>query len=187
MESFFSITIVAIALSMDSFAVSLSNGLSIKKLSAFKILIIASFFAFFQAFMPLLGWLSGMGIENYIESIDHWIAFILLSIIGGKMIYEGITSQNEHQTKSFKYSSIVSESIATSIDAFVVGISFSILDIAIVNSVIIIGIVTFIFSILGLYLGKYLGKKIGKPAEILGGIILIGIGSKILIEHLFFT
>ena len=171
---------------MDSFAVSISNGLTIKNISLSRSLIIAFSLAFFQALMPLLGWLAGNGIEAYIQQIDHWVAFILLTFIGGKMLYEGF--QKEEEKEDFKLSNItlIGQSIATSIDAFAVGISFAVLDYEITLPVIIIGLVTFIFSILGLSLGKLFGKKLGKSVEIFGGLVLIAIGLRILIEHLYF-
>ncbi len=187
MTSLLSIVIIAIGLSMDSFAVSLSNGMSIAKLSIQKMLLIAFSLAFFQAFMPFLGWLSGIGIEEYIKEIDHWIAFILLFFIGGKMIYEGIFNKDQQSKKTtFKIKVLILQSIATSIDAFAVGISFAFLDVDISEPIVIIGLVTFIFSITGLILGKKMGQKLGHKAEIFGGLVLLGIGTKILIEHLIF-
>jgi len=188
MTSLLSLILVAIGLSMDSFAVSLSNGMSITKLSIQKMLLIAFSLAFFQAFMPLLGWLSGIGIENYIKEIDHWIAFVLLSFIGGKMVYEGFFDKDQQNKETtFKIRILVLQSIATSIDAFAIGISFAFLDVDIIEPIVIIGLVTFIFSIAGLILGKTIGQKLGSKAEIFGGLVLIGIGIKILIEHLFLT
>ena len=188
MTSLLSIVLIAIGLSMDSFAVSLSNGMSIKELSIQKMLLIAFSLAFFQAVMPLLGWLSGIGIEDYIKEIDHWIAFVLLSFIGGKMVYEGFFAKDQQSKKTtFKTKTLILQSIATSIDAFAVGISFAFLDVNIIKPVVIIGLVTFLFSITGLVLGKTIGKRLGHKAEIFGGLVLIGIGTKILIEHLFFA
>ena len=186
MESILAIIILAIGLSMDSFSVSLSNGLSIRNLPFRKSLIIASILAFFHALMPFLGWLSGIGFKDYIEEIDHWIAFVLLSFIGGKMLYEGLTQKFNDTIKDLKISILIVQAIATSIDAFTVGLSFAFFEVNILSSILIISGTTFVFSLLGLFLGKKLGKKIGNKAEIFGGLVLIGIGVKILIEHLFF-
>lgn len=183
---FLTIILIAIGLSMDSFAVSIANGLSINNLNLKKSILIASSLAIFQAVMPLLGWFCGIGIEKYIREIDHWTAFILLSIIGTKMLYEAITNNDEEKIKELKLSSLITQSIATSIDAFAVGISFAFLNSSITFPILIIGIVTFAFSMLGLKIGKSVGNKLGKSVEFLGGLVLIGIGIKILIEHLYF-
>ncbi len=182
-----SIIIIAIGLSMDSFAVSITNGLTIRDLNVKRILMISFSLAFFQGLMPLIGWLAGIGIERYIREFDHWIAFLLLLFIGGKMIYEGLLRKNgiEKDTE-LKILTLIGQSFATSIDAFAVGISFAFLNSSIVTPVLLIGLVTFIVSMIGLQLGKYFGKRIGKSVEIFGGIVLIGIGVKILIEHLYF-
>jgi putative Mn2+ efflux pump MntP len=180
----FSIILIAIGLSMDSFAVAISNGLTIKNLNKKKALLIAISLAVFQALMPLIGWFAGMSIEKYIEAFDHWIAFGLLLFIGGKMIFEAFINKGESIGKELKFITLIGQSIATSIDALAVGISFAILKMEIIIPVIIIGVVTFIFSLLGLQLGSYLGKKLGKYVEIFGGIVLIGIGVKILLEHM---
>jgi len=182
-----SIIIIAIGLSMDSLAVSISNGLSIRNLTFSKSLLIALSLAFFQAIMPLIGWFAGNGIDEYIQEIDHWVAFILLAFIGGKMLYDGFQKNEQTATTKLSGLTLIGQSIATSIDAFAVGISFAVLDYEITLPVIIIGLVTFTFSMLGLQLGKLFGKKLGKSVEIFGGLVLIGIGIKILIEHIYFT
>lgn len=180
------ILLIAIGLSMDSFAVSIANGLSLQNLDLKKTILIASSLAFFQAIMPLLGWLAGIGVEKYIREIDHWTAFLLLSIIGSKMLYEAIVDSDDEKVKELKLTSLLAQSIATSIDAFAVGISFAFLNTSITFPVLIIGIVTFGFSLLGLKIGKIFGDKLGKSVEFFGGIVLIGIGVKILIEHIYF-
>jgi len=180
------IILIAVGLSMDSFAVSVTNGLTINDLNVRKILTISFSLAFFQSLFPLLGWLAGIGIEKYIREFDHWIAFLLLLFIGGKMIYEGFQKNGIKEKSELKILTLIGQSIATSIDAFAVGISFAFLNLSITTPVLLIGIVTFIASIIGLHIGKYLGKKIGKSVEIFGGIVLIGIGVKILVEHLYF-
>ncbi len=181
-----SIILIAVGLSMDSFAVSITNGLTIKNMTTKKVLLIAGSLAIFQALMPLLGWVAGVGVEKYIKEIDHWIAFILLGFIGVKMIYEGITKDESPKEHDLKPITLIGQSIATSIDALVVGVSFAFLSLPIITPVIVIGIVTLVFSLFGLYLGKCFGKKLGSSIEIFGGIVLLGIGIKILIEHLYF-
>ena len=181
-----SIILIAIGLSMDSFAVSVTNGLTIRDLNVKRILTISFSLAIFQALMPLIGWFAGIGIEKYIKEFDHWIAFLLLSFIGVKMIYEGLKKNDITKDSELKILTLIGQSFATSIDAFAVGISFALLNLSIVTPVLIIGSITFIVSMIGLQLGKYFGKKIGKSVEIFGGIVLLGIGFKILIEHLYF-
>lgn len=181
-----SIILIAVGLSMDSFAVSLSDGLCVKNLNVKKILTIALSLSIFQALMPLLGYLAGVGIESYIKEFDHWIAFLLLGFIGLKMIYEAFMNKKNGAATELKLITLIGQSFATSIDALAVGISFALLDISILKPVVIIGFTTLIFSLLGLQLGKYFGKRIGKPVEIFGGLVLLGIGIKILIEHLYF-
>ena len=183
----FSIVLIAIALSMDSFAVSIVNGLMMPKLRFVKAMGIAFSLAFFQAAMPYLGWFAGSVIESQIKSIDHWLAFVLLSIIGIKMIYESYKADDDvNKEESLKFSTLIVQSIATSIDALAVGISFAFLEINIYSSIIIIGIITFLFSMIGLKLGKSIGVKTKSKIEIFGGALLILIGLKILIEHLYF-
>jgi len=180
------ILLLALGLSIDSFAVSVANGLTIKNLSLANKLKIAFALAIFQGLMPLIGWYAGIEIAGYIKKIDHWIAFILLAFIGVKMIYESFTKEETEKNEVLKNSRLIAQSIATSIDAFAVGISFAFLDVDIVVPVIIIGVVTFIASIFGLQIGKYMGVRFGKYIEVFGGLVLIGIGLKILIEHLYF-
>jgi len=182
---FLSILLIAIGLSMDSFAVSISNGLTIQDLNAKRVLTISLSLAFFQAAMPFIGWFAGLGIEEYIKEIDHWVAFILLTVIGAKMVIEGIRKNGAEGDSELRIITLIGQSFATSIDAFAVGISFALLNQSIILPVLVIGLVTFGFSLLGLYLGKYIGKRLGKAVEIFGGIVLIGIGLKILIEHQF--
>lgn len=181
-----SIILIAIGLSMDSFAVSVTNGLTITDLTIRKSLTISFSLAIFQGFMPLLGWFAGIRVEKYIQEIDHWMAFVLLGIIGIKMIYEGLIKSEASRMYELSPITLLAQSISTSIDAFVVGISFALLGWAIIKPVLIIGVTTLIFSLIGLQLGQYLGRKSGKSATIIGGLVLIGIGVKILIEHLYF-
>ena len=182
----FSIIVIAIGLSMDTFAVSIVNGLTMPQLKFLRAMSIALVMALFQAVMPLIGWYAGCVVQEEIKSIDHWVAFGLLAFIGLKMIRErGASIQDKEHNSQLKWSVLVYQSIATSIDALAVGISFALLDINIISSVIIIGIATFLFAMIGLKLGKSVGGKIRSNIELIGGLILILIGIKILIEHLF--
>ena len=181
-----SIVLIAIGLSMDSFAVSIVNGLMMPKLRFDRALGIAMVLAVFQAAMPWLGWYAGSVIEEQIKSIDHWLAFFLLSIIGLKMIYDSYQAQDDVvKLKSLKFKTLIGQSIATSIDALAIGVSFAFLEINIYQSIFIIGIITFLFSMVGLKLGKTIGKHTRSRIEIFGGVLLILIGLKILLEHLF--
>lgn len=179
------IVFLAIGLSFDSFAVSVCSGLNLPHIRFFQATKIALFLAVFQSFMPLLGWLVGNSMKSVIEPVDHWIAFGLLSLIGGKMIIESfVNSENREIKNPLHIRVILTLSLATSIDALAVGFSFATLLNKIVIAVIIIGSVTFIASMLGILLGKKTGPKINRYAEITGGLILILIGLKILIEHI---
>jgi len=180
--------VIALGLSLDSFAVSLANGLSIKKLNAWLIFKSSTNLALFQGLMPALGYYLAVGFQHIIQAYDHWIAFILLFLIGSKMIYEGLNKTEEVSKNGVELSRIklVGQGIGTSIDALAIGVSFAFLEIDIITPVIIIFSVTFVASLIGIQIGKYYGKRLGSKMEILGGIILIGIGLKILIEHLFF-
>lgn len=175
---------------MDAFAISLTKGFCIRKDALKKSLIIAILFGLFQGIMPLLGWLSGIYFESYIKSIDHWIAFILLGFLGIKMIRDSIKSKDEEELEcaidddNLNIKELIILAIATSIDALAVGISFAFLSVNIVKASLVISITTFIICFFGVYFGKLIGKYIQKYSEILGGLILIGIGIKILIEHL---
>jgi len=180
------IILIALGLSMDSFAVSVTNGLIINNLNIKKMFAISFSLAIFQALMPLLGWFAGIKTAKYIDNYDHWIAFILLSVIGIKMIYEGMLKKGEEEKNNLKLLTLLTQSFATSIDAFAAGISFAMLEMSIIFPVVIIGIITLAASMTGLNIGKYWGNKLGKTAEIAGGIVLLAIGTKILIEHLFF-
>lgn len=178
--------ILSIALAMDCFAVSFSAGSLQGELRLRHTLILAFFFGFFQAMMPVIGYFGGEVVVKYVSNFDHWIAFIILLFIGGKMIFEAVhPSPDEKKINVMKPRTLIILSIATSIDALAVGFSFSMLAVNIWLAVIIIGIGSFVLSIAGVYMGKTLSQII-KPsyAEIFGGLVLIGIGTKILIEHL---
>ena len=177
--------LLAIGLSIDSFAVSVCSGLNLPHIRFFQAAKIAIFLALFQAFMPLIGWLVGNSMKSLIEPVDHWIAFGLLSLIGGKMIIESLISSEMREIKNpLNIKVILVLSLATSIDALAVGFSFATLLDKILFAALIIGAVTFIASMLGILLGKKTGPKVNRFAEITGGLILIFIGTKILIEHL---
>ena len=186
MSLFIEIFLIGVGLSMDAFAVSICKGLSMKKIKKRDVFIIALFFGGFQALMPFIGWFLGKGFESYITSIDHWIAFILLGIIGGKMLIDGIKAEDDEETGEFKLDlkELFLLAIATSIDALAVGITFTFLNYPIVECMSLIGCTTFIISFIGVYIGKIFGSKYEHKAEIAGGIILIVIGLKILLEHL---
>ncbi|MEI7423589.1 MAG: manganese efflux pump MntP family protein [Prolixibacteraceae bacterium] len=182
----FTVVVLAIGLSMDSFAVSISCGLAEQNVSFSHAVKISFAFAFFQGFLPIVGWILGTGIKIYVERVDHWIAFILLAYLGGKMIYEGITMPaDKKESNIYSFRHIMTLSIATSIDALVVGFSYALAETEkIFGGAVIIGAVTFFFSMLGIRIGKDVGGRFGSKVEILGGLILIGIGLKILLEHL---
>ena len=177
------ILLIALGLAMDSFSVSIANGLATKTFKISKALTIALFFGFFQALMPIFGWLAGESIADYISAFDHWIAFALLTFIGIKMIYESITDKPNNFLGTYTIKVILILSIATSIDALAVGLSFSFLDISIFFPAIIIGVTAFLLSFFGVYVGRRFGKILKNRIEILGGLILIIIGIKILFEH----
>ena len=177
--------LLAVGLSMDAFAVSVCKGLSTRNLSARHYLIIGAWFGGFQALMPTLGYFLGTAFQKYIESIDHWVAFVLLVLIGSNMIREALSKEEEQTDASFGLKSMFLLAVATSIDALAVGITFALLpDVNVPAAVGFIGCITFILSGVGLKVGNVFGLKYKSKAEICGGIILILIGLKILLEHL---
>ena len=179
--------VIAIGLAMDAFAVSVSSGVVIKKMHVRHAMKIAAFFGGFQALMPYIGWEIGKLASDYVKCCDHWIAFILLSFIGGKMIYEAKwCKEEEKKANPLNLHILIMLAIATSIDALAVGVTFSFLGINIASPILIIGLVTFIMSFAGAYIGDYFGHLFEDKLEMLGGIILIAIGTKILIQHLYF-
>jgi len=183
----FTIILLAVGLAMDAFSVSITRGLTLIKGNIKQAFIIALFFGSFQAFMPVFGWISGIKLAEFIQSVDHLVAFILLSLIGIKMIYESLKKREDEDICAlFSLKELLILSIATSIDAFAVGVTFAFLNVSIIEPILIIGFVTFILSFLGFYVGKKVGHMFENKIEILGGLILIGIGLKILLEHLFF-
>lgn len=179
------ILIIAIGLSFDTFAVSVSSGVIMPRITFRQGVKIAFVMAFFQALMPLIGWIAGKGIADYVRDFDHWIAFFLLLGLGLKMFYESFSKDAEQKINPLDLKVRIGMAIATSIDALIIGFSFAFLEFRIVASTIIIGATTFIVSMLGLLFGKKIGSHLGKRMEIVGGFILIGIGTKILLEHLY--
>ena len=188
MTVFIELLLIGIGLAMDAFAVSVCKGLAMSKVRKKEACIIALFFGGFQAFMPFLGWLLGTRFQSYIERFDHWVVFMLLGAIGGKMIFEAVHEKDEVMTLQIdpplKIKELTVLAIATSIDALAVGITFAILAYPIVEAVTIIGISTFLICVVGVYVGNFFGSRYKSKAEIAGGIILILIGLKILLEHL---
>lgn len=183
---FLELFMIAIGLSMDAFAVSLGKGLGMSRLSYRRVVIIAAFFGGFQAAMPLFGWLLGRQFEQYITSVDHWIAFALLSFIGVKMLREAGRDGNEclAYEERLQLRELFVLAVATSIDALAVGITFAFLKVSILPSVALIGVTTFALSAAGAVVGYRFGAKFKNKAEMAGGVILILIGIKILLEHL---
>lgn len=185
MAIFIELFLMGVGLSMDAFAVSICKGLGMRKVNKKQALVIGLFFGGFQALMPFVGWLLGSQFEKYITSIDHWIAFILLGIIGGKMIVESVKPDKEDdEVKEMDAPLDLKEMFVTSIDALAVGITFAFLDYPIVEAITIIGISTFFISIGGVYVGNFFGNKYEKKAEFAGGLILVLLGVRILLTHL---
>lgn len=184
--SLFELIMIAIGLSMDAFAVSVTNGMLKKKFSLKYSVTMAGMFGLFQMAMPIIGYYAGVLFKELIQSIDHWIAFVLLMFIGGKMIYEAIWGKKEEDSSPVTGKMLVVMAIATSIDALAVGVSLAVLSVNIITSSLLIGIITFGICFFGAWIGSSFGKLFKNAPEIVGGLILMGIGTKILIEHLFF-
>ena len=184
---FVTVFLTGVALSMDAFAVAICKGLKMQKLNYKQMGLIALFFGGFQALMPFIGWTLGHSFKDYIESFDHWVAFALLVFIGGKMIYESFKGDDD-DCGDFDIKELFIMAIATSIDAMAAGIAFAIDGIetlsSILWSVLVIGVTTFILSAVGVFIGHRFGAVYKSKAELAGGVILILIGAKILLEHL---
>ena len=181
--------LLGVGLSMDAFAVSVCKGLGMRKLNKKQALIIGLYFGGFQALMPFVGWLLGSQFQKYITSIDHWIAFILLGFIGGKMMIEAVREWNEEEVVDvmdapIDHKNMLVLAVATSIDALAVGITFAFLGTPIVEAITIIGITTMVISIAGIVVGNFFGSRYKSKAEFIGGLILVLLGLKILLEHL---
>ena len=189
MEYLVEFLLLGVGLAMDAFAVSICKGLAMRKVNKKQAVVIALFFGGFQAIMPIVGWFLCKGFQNYIEAFNHWIASALLAFIGMKMIIETLSEKEEDvvvekMDPPLDMKEMLMLAIATSIDALAVGISLAALDRPIVESATIIGVVTFIISIVGVYIGNFFGNRYKKRAELAGGIILVLIGVKILCEHM---
>ena len=189
MAIFIELFLLGVGLSMDAFAVSVCKGLGMRKLNKKQAVIIGLYFGGFQALMPLIGWLLGSQFQKYITSIDHWIAFILLGFIGGKMIIEAVREWNEEEIVEvtdapIDHKNMLVLAVATSIDALAVGITLAFLKVNIWAAASFIGVTTFIISAAGVKIGHVFGEKYTNKAELAGGLILMGIGVKILLEHL---
>ena len=185
--SIIEIALIGVGLAMDAFAVSICKGLAMRRMNYKKAIIIAAFFGVFQALMPALGYVLGTTFANKIAAIDHWIAFILLALIGANMIKEALSSDDDEcQDDSLRLGDLIMLSIATSIDALAVGITFAFINVSLLLSVSMIGIITFIICVIGVKVGNVFGEKYKSKAELAGGLILIVMGAKILIDHLFF-
>ena len=182
--------LIAVSLAMDAFAVSVSNGIALKNFRVSDGMKMGVFFGLFQCIMPIVGWILGNSVRVYIEAVDHWIAFILLLLIGGNMVKESLSKDDDEEDCKCDFiltnKKLFLQAIATSIDALAVGISFAMLKVDIIGASIIIGLVCFTISFAGGSLGKKLGEVFEERAEFLGGMVLIAIGAKILAEHLLF-
>ena len=178
--------LIAVGLSMDAFAVSVCKGLAMPKCTFKKAAIVGLWFGGFQALLPAIGYILGAQFQEAIASIDHWIAFVLLALIGGNMIHEALDNDEEEADASLDVKTMFLLAVATSIDALAIGITFAFLKVNIIPAVCFIGIVTFIISFAGVKIGNVFGARYKNKAEIVGGVILILLGLKILLEHLGF-
>ena len=185
---FVELFLIGVGLSMDAFAVSICKGLGMSRLNMRQAAVISLFFGGFQALMPLIGWALGSQLTDFITPIDHWIAFGLLAFVGGKMLWDAFHEDDEAEgvqtDEKLDLKELLMLAIATSIDALAVGITFAFLQVAIVPSITIIGLTTFVISFAGVAVGHFFGARFEKPAIIVGGVVLILIGVKILLEHL---
>ncbi len=185
---FVELFLIGVGLSMDAFVVSICKGLGMSRLNMRQAAVISLFFGGFQAFMPLIGWALGSQLTDFITPIDHWIAFGLLAFVGGKMLWDAFHEDDEDEgvqtDEKLDLKELLMLAIATSIDALAVGITFAFLQVAIVPSITIIGLTTFVISFAGVAVGRFFGARFEKPATIVGGVVLILIGVKILLEHL---
>jgi putative Mn2+ efflux pump MntP len=185
--SFLTILVIAVGLAMDAFAVSIASGTAYRQLKVRHALRIALFFGGFQALMPLIGALAGLSVKNYIAEYDHWIAFVILAAVGGKMIYESFKiTQAEKSNNPTDILVLLALSVATSIDALAIGVTLSLVAASIITAVLVIGLVTFALSYAGVMIGKKFGHIFESKIEAVGGLVLIILGVKILLEHTVF-
>ena len=180
------VLLTSIGLAMDALAVSICKGLSFSKIRFKNVIIVGLYFGIFQALMPLIGYILGSRFKELIVSVDHWIAFFLLALIGLSMLKEGLSKEYDNLDDNVSLKAMFPLAIATSIDALAVGITFSFLDVNILESIIFIGSITFFISLVGVVIGNKVGIKYQKKSQVIGGVILIIIGLKILLEHLGF-
>jgi len=180
----FEIVFIGVGLAMDAFAVSVCKGLSMKKINWKNTIIIALYFGIFQALMPVIGYFLGSTFSDIVQKIDHWLAFVLLATIGINMIKESTDDELEKRNDQVDFKTMIVLAVATSIDALAVGITFAFFRVNLLLSIALIGVITFVLSILGVLIGNKFGDKLQNKAELTGGIILIIIGLKILLEHL---
>lgn len=178
--------LIAIGLAMDAFAVSLGKGLTLKRVEGKFALVAGAWFGGFQALMPIIGYLLGRTFAGFVISVDHWIAFVLLALIGINMIRDTLWGDKEQHTSDFSARSMFLMAVATSIDALAVGVTMAFLDVNIWIAATVIGVITFALSAVGVVLGYRFGTLLGSKAGLLGGVILIGLGVKIILEHLGF-
>ena len=185
---FVELLLIGVGLSMDAFAVAICKGLGMSRLNMKQAAVIALFFGAFQAIMPFIGWAAGSWLADLITPIDHWVAFVLLAFVGGKMLWDAFHEQDDDDPDEMDAKLDLKEllmlAIATSIDALAVGITFAFLQVSIIPSITIIGCTTFVISFAGVAVGHIFGARFEKPATIVGGVVLILIGVKILLEHL---
>ena len=181
--SFLTLFLIAVGLSADAFAVALGKGLQMRRLSVHGVLALAVTFGLFQGLMPVLGWAVASGFRDYVDSVDHWIAFVLLAAVGAKMVWEAFGDDDDDEGDGrVPLGELLVLGVATSIDALAVGISFAFLDISIIGAALLIGATTFVLTAVGVFLGHRAGVRFRGPAEVVGGLVLIGIGLKILLE-----
>ncbi len=176
--------LIAVGLAMDAFAVSIAKGMAISRQRRKFALLLGGFFGGFQMLMPAIGWLVGLSFKDMIMGVDHWIAFGLLAFIGAKMIYDSTRKDSDKKDESLRLHSILILAIATSIDALMVGLSFAFLNTSILEPILVIGLITFLLSVTGFFFGCGLGRVFGNKIKIVGGLILIAIGLRILLEHI---
>lgn len=176
--------LIAVGLSMDAFAVAVCKGLSMERVTVGRAAVVGLYFGAFQMLMPLIGYFAGAAFAQQIEDFDHWIAFVLLAVIGGRMIWESFSKETEQEDASLSPKKMLPLAVATSIDALAVGVSFAFLQVEIWSSASIIGVVTLVLSMVGVKVGNIFGARYKSKAELVGGIILVLIGVKILLEHL---
>lgn len=178
------IFLIGVGLAMDAFAVAVCKGLSMKQIKMNKSIIVGGYFGIFQGLMPIIGYILGVSFQEIITKVDHWISFILLAVIGINMIKDSFSKETENLNDRTNFKTMLPLSIATSIDALAIGITFAFLKVNIIIAALIITITTFLISIIGVIIGNKVGNKLEKKAETFGGIILVLIGLKILLEHL---